>query len=224
MNLASYSGARAAAAWRVALALVVLPLVLSACHMLALVPVKPDSPVVVAAGFQVAPPRGEHWFMYHHPPTGFVTFSKEDPAKYSLPGGDQLECGLEIKAEKFRQFDLSTEAGLKAACLFTLIDPDPRYKNDPPHMVACALLGTDCIRYSLSRQENTTVEGKPVVMRSDIQGYFFRHPSCPILGVNATLGERRLLETPTMLTDALKAEAEQVMRSIRFLPVDPRQL
>lgn len=62
------------------------------------------------------------------------------------------------------------------------------------------------------------------VLRFVIQGFCYRHPTTLFVGVHATRVERRLPETPSMLTDTLEREAGQVMASIRFLAIDPRQL
>ena len=181
-------------------------------------PVTEDMPPLKTLDFTVAPPTGEHWLYYQRAFPGYVTFRKQDPIKKVLPGGEHLSFIIEIKAEKFPGHDLSTGAGLEAALKSALYDSPDVYKYGMLRVQGFTWQDTDCASYLMAREEPQMLDGKPVVFVWQTEGIFCRHPANPDVAVTGLFQERRLDTLPSRLDDVLRAEAEQTLQSIRFLP------
>lgn len=185
-----------------------------------LVPVTPASPVVRAIGYEVAPPQGMHWFSYRTNEPGWVTFRKQDPSRASLPGAELVSFVVEIKAERYGGHDLNTPAGLEAALKFALYEKPDEFKYSPARLEHYPWQGTNCIRYAMTRDRPATVKGESIPFRWQVEGFFCRHPYIPHVAVTGLLQERRPTETPSLLDGALRQEAEGILDSVRFSPMD----
>lgn len=181
-------------------------------------PVTEDMPPLKTLDFTVEPPKGEHWLYYRRAMPGYVTFRKQDPIKKIVPGGEHLSFVIEIKAEKFTGHDLTTMSGLEAALKFALYESPDVYRYGMLRVESFVWQDTDCASYLMSREEPETLDGQPVVFVWSVEGFFCRHPANPEVAVTGLFQERRLAATPSRLDDVLRAEAEQTLQSVRFIP------
>lgn len=202
--------------------LAVIALFVTACatNHSTLVPITVNTHVIKAIGYEVSPPRGNYWFSYHYNQPGWVEFRKQDPAKASLPKGNLLSFVVEIKAEQWRDYDLTTPAGLEAALKFGIYENPNKYKYSTPLFEHYSWQGTNCIKYEVSREEPDTVNGELITFRWDVKGFFCRHPDSRQIGVMGFFQERRPLETPSLLDAQLRKETESVLDSVRFIQID----
>ena len=181
-------------------------------------PVTEDMPPLKTLDFTVEPPKGEHWLYYRRAMPGYVTFRKQDPIKKILPGGEHLSFIIEIKAEKFPGHDLTTGSGLEEALKFALYESPDVYRYGMLRVESFVWQDTDCASYLMSREEPETVDDPPVVFAWSVEGFFCRHPANPEVAVTGLFQERRPAGTPSRLDDVLRAEAEQTLQSVRFIP------
>jgi len=206
--------------WKIIVGLLLAVSYSGAAAQSLLEPVTSTTTLIKAIGFEVTPPKGDYWFSYRQNPPGQVTFRKQDPAMKTLPNGSRHSFVVEIKAERYRDFDLRTASGLEAAVVYALYETPDHYKYGTQRFERFDWQGTECIRYTMSREQPEKLDGKRVVFRWDVEGYFCRHPTSPMIAVTGLFQERRLLDTPSMLNETLRDEAEQVLKSIRFMQIN----
>lgn len=175
--------------------------------------VAPGAARVEAIGFSVQPPAGEHWFAYRHLPAGQVAFRKDDPSWRLLPGGERIRFVVEIKAERYADFDLADPEQLRAALRYAL---DQGSGSERP-FTPLARQGSDCLHYVASREQADN-DGSP--LRQTVEGYFCRHPEAPHVAVTSLFQVSHPPATPSPLTGELRREAGAVLDSLRYRPLD----
>jgi hypothetical protein len=185
----------------------------------ALVPLEQPPRSIRAIGFEVSPPNGENWFVRARNQPGQVTFQKQIATPAAEQQGQPSTFVIEVKAERYREHDLSHPAGLEAALRFALHEDTERFSYGPLRITAFAWQGTDCLRYSSSREERDVVTQPSVRQRWEVDGYFCRHPSSPAIAVTGLMQQRTPLSFGSLLDDGLRAEAEDTLQSVRFVPI-----
>jgi hypothetical protein len=183
----------------------------------ALIPVDPRSPPIKVIGYEVSPPQGSHWFIDSRNEPGWITFRKQDSARQSVPNGELLSLVVEIKAERYPRHDLTTPAGLEEALKYALYEKPEAFRYSSPRFDHYPWQGTHCIRYSMTRERAELVNGESIPWVWSVEGFFCRHPDSPTIAVTGFFQERRPAQTPSLLDEGLRKEAQDVLDSIRFV-------
>lgn len=181
--------------------------------------VDPDQRVV-GPGFSVLPPHGSQWFVMMRPDLEGVAFGKKDP-EFIKSRGSVVVVARRAKA---LHNDISTPNGLQAE-----IEASARASPDhsPDRFTLRELIlepyrdvtaATDCVRIRIDFEERNNPVNPGAVLSLSDTGYVCRHPLSPGHYVWVTISERRLLGSPSLLDDSLRAEGERTLKSILFLP------
>lgn len=185
----------------------------------ALLPIQNNSSNVKAIGFELSQPHGNYWFYKPNNYPGWVTFRKQDPAKANLIKGDLLTFVIEVKAERYRDFDLLSPTGLESALKYALNENPDKFKYAAPKFEHYSWQETKCIRYTSTREETESFKGEPTKFHWEVEGFFCRHPHESHIAVTGLFQEVRAAETPSLLTDLLRKEANDVLNSVQFMRI-----
>jgi len=185
-------------------------------------PVAGTAVPVQRVGFTVLPPQGADWFIAAGTPANVVAFGKrlraQQPASVPATFGVAAESG---RLGKVRNFDLRTEQGLRQGVEFLLSGSDPkRFRVLEQRYSFFQMQGTDCVRYSSSSEEGNNPRFPNVVFLLIANGVMCRHPTSPDYMVQVGHSERRVLGTESSVDDSARREAEAIVESLHFTPVE----
>jgi hypothetical protein len=180
---------------------------------------EPDEPVV-RAGFSVLPPGGEGWVTPSKSPKDLAMFGKMDP-EHAKQRGSVVVAAVGLQA---RQHDIATGPGLLAEVAAWARGPQGdriTLQAEQLELYRDDALATDCVRLNLAYQErgNPNYPGQTLAM--PMWGRACRHPQVAGYFVQVSCSERRPVATPSLMTEALRAECGRTIDSLRFLPPPP---
>jgi hypothetical protein len=177
----------------------------------------PDQPVV-RAGFSVLPPGGERWVMPTQTGNDAAVFGKMDP-EHAKQRGSVVVAAVGLHA---RQHDIATGPGLLAEVAAWARGPQGdriTLQAEQLELYRDDALATDCVRLNLAYQErgNPNYPGQTLAM--PIWGKACRHPQVKGYFVMVSYSERRPAAVPPLMTEALRAECEGSVASLKLLPM-----
>lgn len=175
-----------------------------------------DQPVV-RRGYSILPPGGGQWVMQTNTPPEVAVFGKADRALARNKGSLVLSA-LGMQA---RRHDIATGDGLLAEVrdfvrgpgggrITVVSEAFELYRDDA--------LATDCVRVAAAFEERDNPRLPGEVLAMPMWGTACRHPQIKGYLVMVTYSERRPVAVPSLTTEALRAECERSVASLRLLP------
>lgn len=180
-------------------------------------PVTNPDRAVQGFGFTVLPPGGIEWHVAIDAKSATVAFGKKDPEHMRQRGSVFLAATL-VKA---RSDDIATPGALRTEIEQAIRASSARYKltNLSLEHYVDAEKATDCVRISTTSEERDNPRRPGETLLMTVRGKACRHPLSPTHYVQATLSERRPVQSQALVDDKLKLESDRAMDSVTFGPI-----
>jgi hypothetical protein len=177
----------------------------------------PDQPIV-RTGYSVLPPGGANWVLHTGTPPEIAVFGKAD-REHARQRGSLVLSTLGMRARKHA---IETGEGLLAEVgdyvrgpggsrISVVSERLELYRDDA--------LATDCVRLAVAFEERDNPRMSGEVLTMPMWGKACRHPHVTGYFVMVTYSERRPATVAPLMTEALRAECEHTIASLRWLPV-----
>jgi hypothetical protein len=177
-------------------------------------PVTSPERAVQGFGFTVLPPSGTEWYVANDVKSSTVAFGKKDPEHLRQRGSVFLAVTL-LKA---RSNDISTPGALRAEIEQTVRASSARFNltNLSLESYVDAEMATDCVRISTTSEERNNPNRPGETLLMTVTGKACRHTLSPAYYVQATLSERRPVQSQPLVDDKLKVESDRAINNVTF--------
>jgi hypothetical protein len=162
-------------------------------------------------GFSILPPQGEHWYIVQRDGSG-VLFSKllMDGSKRPIVGHTFGVLAMVVYPKEGAVTDLQAYVQSQMRSEGRVTPLQTRVTDD-------TTLGFECVRFENVSEQRDPPLASGAVLTLTVDGLYCRHPLSPRYLVQLSYSERHPQKQPSRLDDALRREAEGVLRSVAFV-------